>query len=749
MSFIDNVPAPGKYTYTVVASVGEKTGEEESVKVYVGVSIPDVVTNCKAVDCDDKVELSWRAPKKGADGGVVIAEDLRYNIYPTHVTTSGWVLPDFQNPYAKGLSDTQYTLNIPTNEGEQTYKFIAITAQNAAGESNEQDAYVLVGAPYAMPMVESSAGGSISYWWGNDMSESILLAGGNVGDGDPADAYDNDGGCMVMNATASGWMEISTGKIAFTDAKNPCLYTHIKSTKSAKITVTVKTLNNSTTLQTLYITPSGYKQYKLDLSEFAGEKWIRVVFSGIFDQPAKLNIDKTIIAEYAENDIAAAISAPKEITLGGTATAKVTVSNEGEKAVEGYAVKVYADNNILASFEGEEAPALAMFESKEYTVEYKSSILDQAKEVTLKVVVDYADSKPENNTAETVIALKTPDVAPVDEVSAKGDAEGATVTWTFIPRDPVEVNEDFEGYDDQVVADGQKLGEWMAYDLDGLDNYGIDASTWYHDEPQAFAVWTPKDYIYGEDYILEHFCRSGKKAVLFPDAIPAGLKKGNNDWMVSPRLPGAAQTIKFYVCSDGVHTEYGKEKFEVCYSTTDTHPDSMHTLYKGEAVPGKWTEVSVDLPEGAVYFAINFVSTNAFFMCVDDISFKASVNPTGYAVYIDGNKVGEVAADAREFHYEGDFEQGRHIAAVTAIYGDTESAAVVSPIVTTGISEVSESIEITATNGKIIVNGAQQTVVYAADGKRCAEAKGSAVIPVKPGLYIVKADGKVTKVTIR
>ncbi|MCF0220226.1 MAG: hypothetical protein HUK14_10640 [Muribaculaceae bacterium] len=673
--FEDNVPAPGMYTYSAVVSQGSKQGDETFLKAYVGVVIPSNVTNCQAVDAVDKVDVSWDAPTTGVEGGVIIPEDLTYNLYPTSVSATGIIMVDYEHPYVKGVKGTKCTIEMPTSVGEQCYKYIAITAQNDAGESEDREAYVLVGAPYTTPFVESSAGGTITYWWGIDMTDEMRQAGSTAGDGLEDDSYDDDGGCMMMQAKIPGWIAILSGKISLAGTTNPELITHIKSSVASKVEVSVMTAGGIEPLETFDIAKD-YAEYKLDLSRFVGEDWVRIVIMGIFTKATLLNIDKTIVGEIAGNDLGVSLEAPETLTLGKSSQAKVTVRNLGQQPVTGWTGKVYAADNVIAEFEASAKDVLEMYDSKTYTVDFRSDILDEVKPIVLKAVVDYTDDNPDNNTASATVEILTPDVNPVDKVDAGFTADGAVISWSIVEQAPIPVEESFEDYADQAVTDGKTVGQWTAYDVDKLDTYTLDGSSWHPAVPYAFGIWTPENHIPSYmEYDITQFVRTGKKSVIFPDAVPAGDLRGNDDWMVSPLLPGKAQTVKFYVSTTDAQY-YGLEKFEVCYSATSTQPEAMTKLYESTVEPGMWTEVEVDLPEGALYFAIHFVSRDAFFMCVDDVTFTANANPTGYRIYVDGVMAGEAASTARDFRYVGELDDSKHTVAVTALYGEKESAPV-------------------------------------------------------------------------
>ena len=73
-----------------------------------------------------------------------------------------------------------------------------------------------------------------------------------------------------------------------------------------------------------------------------------------------------------------------------------------------------------------------------------------------------------------------------------------------------------------------------------------------------------------------------------------------DDWAISPKLSGKAQTISFYAKS---YSNLYRENVEVLYSTTGTDTDDFKSVDVFQSIPQEWTEYRFDVPEGAKYFA--------------------------------------------------------------------------------------------------------------------------------------------------
>lgn len=99
---------------------------------------------------------------------------------------------------------------------------------------------------------------------------------------------------------------------------------------------------------------------------------------------------------------------------------------------------------------------------------------------------------------------------------------------------------------------------------------------------------------------------------------------------------------------------------------------------------------------------------------------------------------------------ESGSEVQKHTYNVSAVYAQGESS-LSNPfeVSATGIMGANTG-GITVKTGKrvISVEGADNVIVYGADGKIYGIGHGKKVIEVTPGVYIVKADGNVTKVNV-
>ena len=97
-------------------------------------------------------------------------------------------------------------------------------------------------------------------------------------------------------------------------------------------------------------------------------------------------------------------------------------------------------------------------------------------------------------------------------------------------------------------------------------------------------------------------------------------------------------------------------------------------------------------------------------------------------------------------------ETGSHRYQVTAVYAEGESGLSneYEASVSSGMEGLSaDSISIRVEHRVIRIDGADDIAVYGIDGKIYGIGHDTASIAVEPGIYVVKADGQVTRVCVR
>ena len=242
--------------------------------------------------------------------------------------------------------------------------------------------------------------------------------------------------------------------------------------------------------------------------------------------------------------------------------------------------------------------------------------------------------------------------------------------------------------------------------------------------------------------------------------VISSVNMANNDWLISPQLNGGSQTISFWAKSFTTD-DTPMERMRVLYSTTDTDPTHFTPLHAAPYIelPEQWGEFSYTLPAGARYFAVNCVSSGAFAMFVDDLSFNDLTVPQlavqNYEVYRNGEKIG--TTDGTEFtDATSPATLSGAVYKVRANYDGNRQSGF-SEAVTfqpSGIDAIDgQRVSIAAHRGAIVVNGAEglAVAVHRVDGVAMyatANAEPSVTIPASAGVYLVTVATRTVKVVV-
>ncbi|MFW5628129.1 MAG: choice-of-anchor J domain-containing protein, partial [Candidatus Cloacimonadaceae bacterium] len=169
--------------------------------------------------------------------------------------------------------------------------------------------------------------------------------------------------------------------------------------------------------------------------------------------------------------------------------------------------------------------------------------------------------------------------------------------------------DDFESYPDFAAT----FDPWITHDLDGLVTYGFSGINFPGSgEAMSYIIFNPS----ATNPPMDFDAHSGDKfAACF--ASQNGL---NNDWLITPQLPGGG-SIKFWART---YMDYGLERMKIGVSTTSSNPNDFTFIQNGNyiEVPLDWTEYTFDLGAYAdemIHIAINCVSDDCFIFLVDDV----------------------------------------------------------------------------------------------------------------------------------
>ncbi len=270
-------------------------------------------------------------------------------------------------------------------------------------------------------------------------------------------------------------------------------------------------------------------------------------------------------------------------------------------------------------------------------------------------------------------------------VTASKTAEGMMIQWTaadLAMRNLVPVVEDWENYPEYSAKNGMTdLSPWTLVNRSGLDhNMGY----------QAYEAWTLVENKGVDDSM-----------VLFS----AYVSGQNDDWLISPLLNGAPQTISFDVKTYNASYE---ERVQVLYTLNPdaTAPEGTDIDEYGDwVVIGDWNEIYTDwenksfkLPEGAQHFAIRYFSNDVYGVYIDNISYiPAAFNGPaqvlrdlkGYNVYCNDTLLNDSPVADCSYLHDALNGAGDYTFHVTAVFAYSESDKSESTSVTVNEEELS------------------------------------------------------------
>ena len=670
------------HKFSVSTDYDNHYSAEIYVKEFVGEDYPSKVINTAGYDRNDKVELSWEPPKTGVNGLPVNPKTLTYNIYRVDVIEwGGSVIPvvNKEDPYVTGLAATTYTMDYETNVGKQDIKYFAISAVGELGEGETEFAYVLTGEAYDMPFHEEFPNGFNVYWWERNCDDDTYYETGGGWVTEYGDKF-----AFTCFGIPGGWISAETGKICLNGAKNPTVTIDYAGDVASKVSIIVTKPDGGTiTKQFTSEITADFTRVTVPVAEYANEPWVRVKVLAEFDKQGIFSFTNVNVVDLYNVDLQATINAPESVKAGKDIDMTVAAWNLAEAANGDYTMQLYANGELYQEFE----PAkLGFFEARSFDLTIPTSVFTVGK-TTFKLVVDCdGDENPDNNVATAVVDVLGDDVCPVDAVGATEVDGGVLVDWSMEENVPVLYHEDFE----TTKMYDQKVADWTLVDADncaigtmGSLEIPFSKASWFSldQSDEILSNYTTNNAYSGDKYMSTLYNKNGEK---------------NDDWMISPELPGTEQTISFFAHTYG---NFGMETIEVLYSTTDKELSSFVSLGKQD-VPydldetvlppiAKWFEYTFDLPEGAKYFALRCVSDNVYALFVDYVTFtRLRAIPTGYNVYVDGMLSGTAAADAREFLCRNHLTEGYHTFSVTALYGAAESSPLSIDIKTAGIDDI-------------------------------------------------------------
>lgn len=713
LTWTDLSPLHGDNTYAIVASNTHGNGEAVKASAFVGLDVPEPVSNLKArLNSERGINLAWNAPTASVNGGYVDFASLKYVIYRG------------DELIADDVSEPAFTDNVPVESGQVSVVYKVMPVSEGGTGEPVQSVGVTTGIPFAIPYKESFAGQAMHTPWSQDADVSEfgweLMPDDEDGEYEEVVSQDSDGGMLMADSKTADYGSQSryiSPLLDLSKATNPVLTFWFYYSRSPwydpdmdgqindNIRVQMssdagewKDIENST----FYVNDenhSGWTKCTVSLPRQNG-KFVRLALVATAESEGSayrnLYVDNISVdeSEYKNDLVLDAFEVDKKrIDIGQTATFKVTVFNRGEAAVSDYSVCIYRDDELAATLSG-----VSVSPAEKQTLEYSTTgTLDDAEtdSHSWRAEIVFGDDELANNNTSTTLStsVRKPDLPTVTGLSGATSAQGVALAWDKASSvspvahgEPQAVTDDFESYDPFAI---EGFGDWTVYDGDKattLVSPRIPLSYEHQGEPMAFQVFNNIEAgTWVEDNMDQPFeAHSGNQYMMCPSAdYPAE----NDDWLISPRLDGRAQTISFYAHA----ATYDAEWMQVLCSSTDTHHDSFVKISEGDhiSVYEPWKQYSFDVPEGTRYVAVRCVR-RCVFLFVDDFSYNRYDGATdgltfiGYNVYRDGKKINSKLLTDNSFVDATASSGEPHAYKVTAVYDKGESA-------------YSEAVEVTAT----------------------------------------------------
>lgn len=761
LTYLDTEVENGFNTYRIVARNSEGEGSAVEATAFVGMDMPVAPANAVAkLNNDMSITVTWDAPTQSVNGGYVDYSAITYRV--ERISESNGVV-------AEGISETSYIDNIPVTEGQVNASYTITPLYNGNEGEAVQSNSVVTGKPLDLPYKASFAWGELENWTQDgEVHDFDFYATGDIYDdwsGEPLiEAPDYDGGFLVAESQYADYdthsrlvspmlnlnsVSVPTMKFMFHYGRSSWYDPEWDGEIDDNIQVQVsfdggewQDVENAQFF--LNERTDQWVECEVILPKNADANFanIGLLASALSDQMGArrdLYVDNIRIGEASvENDLAVTAFTidPKRVNVGENFEMKYDIMNRGSQDALDFTVNIYRDGELYQSVNGQ---ALNAGASTTGTATYTATVADAEMEsINWQVEVVWADDlMPENNKSNVIATSVRANELPAPEYLSATTSEGnVTLMWDACESvEPAQgemeyVTDDFESYRPFSI-DG--VGDWTLYDGDQattLVTPRIPVTYENQGAPMAFQVFnTTETQTWVEDNMDNAFMpHSGEQYMAAPSV---DYPNENDDWLITPRLDGRAQTIKFWAKA----ATFDSEWINVYTSTTDNHHDSFVKLNDEERiyVNDGWREYSFDVPEGTTYFAVRCIRRSVMLM-VDDFTFAPATTDeaprtlTGYNVYRNGEMIAFVPAPETSYTTEKAGNDATYY--VTAVYEQGES------LPSNEVSIQASAIE------EVMADLPADARIYDIQGRQHSE--------LQPGVNIIRySNGTVRKVFVK
>lgn len=695
LTFVDEVEKSGTYTYTITGFNTFGSGKSVSTSAFIGINKPGKVSNLVAFETSTpgEVTFQWDSATTDADGNPMNPDLITYSIFE-FTTQSKYV------PVVEGLKTTTYTFLAVPADGEQEMKQWVVCAATQSGLGSPVATEMLcVGPNYQLPFVESVANGQLSYNFTIDQQNggvwrlytSKTLTEPAAVDGDDGLFGMKGNGVGTYGSLISGKIEISGAKPTLSfytfniDGVNPSTGENIPDDNI--LNVYVRDGKNETQLKNIVISSLPAKDWNLVTIPFTDYKGkvVYIRFEGVSVKYDYVLVDNIRLTDAVDNDLTiATVGAPTSVKAGEEFNVDVVVENLGLATSGSFTVNLLRDGKTVAKAD---STGLASGLNAIFSFPQTVTVVDgEVVEFTAEVLYD-KDERVANNLSDKPVAVATifPSYPTPTHLLATSKNNVVSLSWVAPEVDNSSasaVTETFEGADSFATA----FEGWTFIDVDqkaigGLSGIKFPGIATY--SKQSFFVLDNSD----DQFNSTFGTRSGNKCLV---SMCEAYFQGIDDWAISPKLSGKAQTVSVYARS---YDNRYPETIELLYSTGSLQPSDFVSVAKFERLSNEWTEYKAELPEGARYFAIRSCAVGGSMLMVDDVTYVPApefegLELLGYNVYRNGTKLNDTLVSETAMN-DNFSEQGEHVYAVSAVYNEGESRAVKTTVcITTGVDSV-------------------------------------------------------------
>lgn len=754
----------GENLVTVTVSSTEGEGAPVTTSVWTGIEAPDMVQNLRAVASEDDmtIHLSWEPPVKGVNGGYCPSTGITY--YLCDYTEQGWVIGD-----AIGTDVLKHDIALASNAPQDLYRY-GILAENVGGRADYLASISCVaGKPYDVPFTEVFHSDGYEYGpiaimrpdasytmqWTVD-NPSQLGAGFATPSGGALIGYTSE------NSVSKGL--ISASKVSTLGCTNACVTMNFFYGVCSDIEVLVAGYGDDEPVSLGKISDLnkanlsyGYNDIQFNLpAKYQNRKWVQIYIRGEVSGSSQAVIIPTFgVTEQYDDDMEVTLQTPSSLSMDRKNTVKAIIRNNGTKPGKVRSGKWtltgrYGD--VLLVENVAEGGELQPGQTAELTLELTPEA-DWGQRPKLSFAFDTPDGNPLNDSAESTLWLYIGDkplVLDLRGVDAGDDY--IDLAWTEPTTGMAKASFEGETVGEELPA---FLNDFQNLDMDNSIVYGLEEFGHYYPRA-AFAVWSISELnaFLGEE-VLDKY-DGDKFAIAFSPIDDGKGAPDADDWLISPEVKGGSK-VSFGVSA--LSYEY-EETLQILYSTTGDTPADFKLLETVKTSEGTWEDVEVTLPEDAKYFALRYVSNDAFAIMIDGISYtpaNGGETVVAYDIVRDGEVI-SAAAKAAGYYRDATIadRNAKYAYNVIPVLGDGSRGMKSNTVYiqASGVNDVTGGSQVVYTTpGTIHLVGfdGQQTAVYGIDGLCRWSGKAAAhnAVSVPAGVYTVKAGKAAYKILVK